>query len=259
MLRRIALTTSVCLLAPGCYLAHERGRADASEAQDASHDASSLDGAGPDDAPARDASACLGGPPATVTFEPALAGSDLELPISLLGIDAEPAVNGVRVHLARCETPSTCPLDVIISQIGEGPSHAHVPPQPAPGTLRFDARTGSAYVHVTDARRCARCGGELFVVAGALLEGLDTALSIASDPPTCGPSCAEQRRVRVSGHGAMVVATLGDSGDMPPLHAFVATSVGAPCDGCPGCGPIDTRAAPTGAIVTATGFFDHGP
>lgn len=236
-----------CLIAlsSSCYLEHER-------VAEASIDASAtLDAPSPPDA-----SDCSVGAAATVTFSPPFAMPVDQIRVVLLGIDADPTINGLRMHLDICGGAPPCVVDVIVSNVGDALARVHVPPSSASGTLTTDGRT-RAYVHLVDERECATCGGELTVLAGTLEDiPLDPDLRIHADRALCERGCGDRRALTVTGRGASLVVSQGAPVDAPPLLARVASDYLSNCVRCD-CAFPDTPA--TGIVAVATQWFAHGP
>lgn len=245
---RLTLVLALALpgLALGGCLSHERAD-DAGVVTDAAPGpvdaAAVLDSAPPGDA------ACVPRTPASVRFEPALAMGGAGIRVTLLGRESDPAANGERLHLDLCPGSEPCPVDLVVSDVGDvldamGDVYAS-------GTLDTD---GSSYavLHVADTRRCAGCGGTLDLLAGRLESGLDPDWTIGTAGVDCSTGCGELRAVSASGHGEMLRGVQGETvvGSSVSLH--VASDYVSPCVVCD-CAIPDVPAS--GLVAAGTGVF----
>lgn len=235
---------SLVALVSSCGLAHERG-------------AGTADDAGPGiDAttPPVDASACTLGDPATVTFAPPF-GAPLDgVRVTLLGIDPDPTVNGVRLHLDTCGGTPPCVVEMIVSEVGDPLTGVTIPPGAATGRLTVTA--DAAVLRLSDARDCVVCGGDLLVLAGTLAPGAVPELDVSADAIVCAQGCADRRVTSLVHAGTRIVASQGAPATAAPLIATIASDYFVPCSRCD-CALPDRPA--TGLVAAFDGVYARAP
>ena len=225
----------------GCYQSHERSGGGGGGGGPGGEGGTT----GPNDA----ATGCEVPAAATVRLEPPITGPVAGIRVVFLGASADPASNGVRIHLDTCGGMPPCPLDLIVSNVGNALARVTAPPG-ASGTLTMEG--SSAYVHVSDLRDCASCGGDLDVLAGSLASGLDPGMTIRVERVACDDECSVQRAISMNGHGGSLIGSAGTQLDESPVSARVVTNYIEPCARCRCDLP---PVAATGIVVAATGVF----
>jgi hypothetical protein len=201
----------------------------------------------------RDAGRCMPAMTSAIRFEPGLPMPATGIRIVWLGYDYDAAEDGARIHLDVCGGAPPCMVDLVVPHVGDALRAIGNGPGIG-GTLDTDGST-YAVVHLLDARRCASCGGQLELLAGRLVTGLDTAITVATDAVSCSTGCGELRTTAATAGGTTGVAMRG-----PPLVGPVLVSIAsdyhAPCVVCD-CAAADVPA--TGVIAWSTGIFVPAP
>jgi hypothetical protein len=243
----IVLTVS---LLGGCYLVHEH------DVPTPSIDASVRDAvrvdAIADDAVTSDAS-CTLHTPATIRFEPPLMSRVSSMPVVLRGITAEPASNGVRIQLDTCDGTMPCPLDLVVSNVGDALAMSIHLTESASGMLSYEPSLASAGLSFIDARTCPSCGGALDIVAGAIVSGLGPDLMLGANTTlVCTQGCVDEFGTFVTNGVMQIDAVAGVPADMPPLHARIASNASSTCARCDCSLPAHD---PTGVAWMASGTF----
>jgi hypothetical protein len=244
---RLAFAPALLALALAGCLSHERAD-DAGVVTDASP--ALVDAATAIDSAASADAACVPRTAASVRFEPALAMGGAGIRVTLIGRESDPASNGVRLHLDVCGGSPPCPIDLVVSDVGDVLDALGDVPD-ASGTLDTD---GSSYavLHVADTRRCATCGGTLDVLAGRPAPGLDPDWTIATVGVDCSTGCGELRAVSVGGHGELLRGVPGETVVGTQVSLRVTSDYVSPCVVCD-CAFPDMPAS--GLVVAATGVF----
>lgn len=257
---RALLLAAALVSSSGC-LAHERpgdldaggGAADAapigSDAAPIGLDVGFVEDAG---LPGPDSGRCMPAALSTIRFEPPIAPAT-GIPVVWLGYDHDVADDGARIHLDLCGGGPPCPVDLVVPQVGDA-LRAVPGATGIGGTLDTDGST-YAVIHLLDARRCASCGGQLELLAGRLVSGLDDAITVSAGELSCSTGCGELRATVASASGATAVATRG-SPAVGPLLVRIASDYHAPCVVCD-CAAADVPA--TGVIAWTTGIFVPRP
>ena len=253
--RTFLFVTAAIVSLSGC-LAHER-------VEDV--DAGGLPGdAGPvllDTAPialdtgpiALDAGRCMPAMTSAIRFDPPLTVPAAGIRIVWLGYEYDAAEDGARIHLDPCGGAPACMVDLVVPHVGDVlRAIANAPG--IGGTLDTDGSTYAA-IHLLDARRCASCGGQLELLAGRLVTGLDAAITVTTGPLACSTGCGELRMTSATAGGTTGVALRG-SPLVGPLLVSVASDYHAPCVVCD-CAAADVPA--TGVIAWSTGIFVPTP
>lgn len=185
----------------GCYRSHEPGDA--------------LDGGG----------TCGDGLPLEIRVEPALPTGHYD-EVRFARMEADPSVDGVRFQIDTCT--GSCPHEVQLVGIGADVVERIGVPAGWQGTGSVEWSGASLHVVAQDLRRCAPCGGELELVAGAL--DPESLADIHPGTVTCA-ACPHHRSVVAERDGARVEAARGQTAQDGPLVLRV-TSDSETCAGC---------------------------
>jgi hypothetical protein len=230
----------------GCYLVHER---DAPSSPDAGQrDASMIvDASTPTDG------SCVARRPATIRFEPPIMPARA-IHVVLLGFEHDATANGVRFHLDICVGAPPCPIDLIVSDVGDALAGVSMPLQPpVDGTLDVNDAITTAAFSVRGGGMCGACGGRLDVLAGELVSELGLDLMIDADATLlCSADrCVDELGTAIANGAETLHASAGTPADLTPMHARLASNATSSCARCD-CS-LPSR-APTGIVFITQPF-----